>query len=212
MASQARARARLAGVIAAHGDLPVIGVPMLQGMDSLLATVQMPAGIPVATVSHRQTGCDQCRHSGRADDRTIRQRNRRDSRPTRPTARGVEKKLNSRGARSTSITSNERQVTMGMRTGDPMDPRISFSNLFPTTRTRPSTGSASWPPPAALDLASLPVRARCRLYTTSLRPNCFSPMECCKRRSLRQAGGRSRQAFLEKSIEQVSGLSHEGNS
>src|SRR6202022_1785545 len=42
--------AHLAGVIAAHTSLPVIGVPIpstsLQGMDSLLATVQMPAGIP----------------------------------------------------------------------------------------------------------------------------------------------------------------------
>jgi phosphoribosylaminoimidazole carboxylase PurE protein len=47
--------AHLAGVIAAHTTLPVIGVPVpstsLQGMDSLLATVQMPAGIPVATVA-----------------------------------------------------------------------------------------------------------------------------------------------------------------
>jgi len=47
--------AHLAGVIAAHTILPVIGVPIpstsLNGMDSLLATVQMPPGIPVATVS-----------------------------------------------------------------------------------------------------------------------------------------------------------------
>ena len=47
--------AHLAGVIAAQTSLPVIGVPIpstsLQGMDSLLATVQMPAGIPVATVA-----------------------------------------------------------------------------------------------------------------------------------------------------------------
>src|SRR6516165_87599 len=47
--------AHLAGVIAAHTVLPVIGVPIpstsLNGMDSLLSTVQMPAGIPVATVS-----------------------------------------------------------------------------------------------------------------------------------------------------------------
>src|SRR5580698_7067197 len=46
--------AHLAGVIAAHTTLPVIGVPIpstsLNGLDSLLATVQMPAGIPVATV------------------------------------------------------------------------------------------------------------------------------------------------------------------
>ena len=46
--------AHLAGVIAAHTVLPVIGVPMpsgdLKGMDALLSTVQMPGGIPVATV------------------------------------------------------------------------------------------------------------------------------------------------------------------
>ncbi|MCF7957896.1 MAG: 5-(carboxyamino)imidazole ribonucleotide mutase [Phycisphaerae bacterium] len=46
--------AHLAGVIAAHTILPVIGVPIasgsLQGFDALLSTVQMPPGIPVATV------------------------------------------------------------------------------------------------------------------------------------------------------------------
>src|SRR3954462_7061128 len=52
--------AHLAGVIAAETTLPVIGVPIpstsLQGMDSLLATVQMPAGIPVATVAIGKPG------------------------------------------------------------------------------------------------------------------------------------------------------------
>lgn len=47
--------AHLAGAIAANTTLPVIGVPIdsspLQGMDALLATVQMPPGIPVATVA-----------------------------------------------------------------------------------------------------------------------------------------------------------------
>ncbi len=47
--------APLAGVVAAHTTLPVIGVPLasgaLQGMDALLSTVQMPSGIPVATVA-----------------------------------------------------------------------------------------------------------------------------------------------------------------
>ena len=47
--------AHLAGVVAAHTTLPVIGVPImskaLRGMDSLLSTVQMPSGIPVATVA-----------------------------------------------------------------------------------------------------------------------------------------------------------------
>lgn len=46
--------AHLAGVVAAHTLLPVIGVPLsageLDGLDSLLSTVQMPSGIPVATV------------------------------------------------------------------------------------------------------------------------------------------------------------------
>ncbi|MGA3091844.1 MAG: 5-(carboxyamino)imidazole ribonucleotide mutase [Terriglobales bacterium] len=52
--------AHLAGVIAAHTIVPVIGVPIpstsLQGLDSLLATVQMPAGIPVATVAIGKPG------------------------------------------------------------------------------------------------------------------------------------------------------------
>jgi 5-(carboxyamino)imidazole ribonucleotide mutase len=49
--------AHLAGVLAAHTTLPVIGVPIasasgtLDGMDALLATVQMPSGVPVATVA-----------------------------------------------------------------------------------------------------------------------------------------------------------------
>lgn len=47
--------AHLAGVLAAHTVLPVIGIPVksstLDGLDALLATVQMPAGIPVATVA-----------------------------------------------------------------------------------------------------------------------------------------------------------------
>lgn len=46
--------AHLAGVLAAHTTLPVIGLPLtgkvLEGMDALLATVQMPPGVPVATV------------------------------------------------------------------------------------------------------------------------------------------------------------------
>ena len=47
--------AHLAGVLAAHTTLPVIGVPIksstLDGLDALLSTVQMPSGIPVATVA-----------------------------------------------------------------------------------------------------------------------------------------------------------------
>ena len=52
--------AHLAGVIAAHTILPVLGVPMksdaLNGLDSLLSTVQMPAGIPVATLAIGKAG------------------------------------------------------------------------------------------------------------------------------------------------------------
>ena len=56
----AGAAAHLAGVVAAHSTLPVIGVPIdsspLKGWDALLATVQMPPGVPVATVSVGKAG------------------------------------------------------------------------------------------------------------------------------------------------------------
>jgi phosphoribosylaminoimidazole carboxylase PurE protein len=56
----AGAAAHLAGVIAANTTLPVIGVPMgtssLNGMDALLSTVQMPGGIPVATMAIDKAG------------------------------------------------------------------------------------------------------------------------------------------------------------
>lgn len=52
--------AHLAGVIASLATIPVIGVPMetkeLKGIDSLFSTVQMPSGVPVATVSIGKTG------------------------------------------------------------------------------------------------------------------------------------------------------------
>ena len=52
--------AALAGVIAAHTTLPVIGIPIesssLKGLDSLLSTVQMPAGIPVASMAIGSAG------------------------------------------------------------------------------------------------------------------------------------------------------------
>ncbi len=52
--------AHLAGVVAAHTDVPVIGVPLdaspLGGMDSLLSTVQMPPGVPVATMGIGKAG------------------------------------------------------------------------------------------------------------------------------------------------------------
>ena len=56
----AGAAAHLAGVVAAHTTLPVIGVPIdssaLRGLDALLSTVQMPPGVPVATVSIGRPG------------------------------------------------------------------------------------------------------------------------------------------------------------
>jgi len=53
--------AHLAGAVAARTTLPVIGVPMisssgLEGIDALLSTVQMPAGVPVATMAVGKTG------------------------------------------------------------------------------------------------------------------------------------------------------------
>jgi len=54
--------AHLAGVVASHTTLPVIGVPLeagsLRGLDALLATVQMPAGVPVATVAIGKNGAE----------------------------------------------------------------------------------------------------------------------------------------------------------
>ena len=54
--------AHLAGVVAAHTTLPVIGVPLesgsLRGWDALLATVQMPPGVPVATVAVGKAGAE----------------------------------------------------------------------------------------------------------------------------------------------------------
>ncbi|MEO6213548.1 MAG: 5-(carboxyamino)imidazole ribonucleotide mutase [Vicinamibacterales bacterium] len=56
----AGAAAHLAGVVAAHTPMPVIGVPIdssaLKGLDALLSTVQMPPGVPVATVSIGKPG------------------------------------------------------------------------------------------------------------------------------------------------------------
>jgi len=58
--SAAGGAAHLGGVLAAHTCLPVIGIPIkggaLNGMDSLLATLQMPSGIPVATVTLGSAG------------------------------------------------------------------------------------------------------------------------------------------------------------
>ena len=63
--------AALPGFVAAHTDLPVIGVPIsagtLGGLDALLSTVQMPTGVPVATV-----GIDSSRNAGHLALRILR--------------------------------------------------------------------------------------------------------------------------------------------
>ena len=60
MIAAAGGAAHLAGVVAAHTLLPVLGVPMesasLKGLDSLLSTVQMPGGIPVGTLAIGKAG------------------------------------------------------------------------------------------------------------------------------------------------------------
>ncbi len=62
----AGAAAHLAGALAAHSPLPVIGVPLvassLAGFDALLATVQMPGGVPVATVGVGKSGAVNAAH------------------------------------------------------------------------------------------------------------------------------------------------------
>jgi 5-(carboxyamino)imidazole ribonucleotide mutase len=69
--------AHLAGALAAHSDLPVLGVPAgggaLQGFDALLSTVQMPAGVPVATFAVGKAGATNaalfaCQIIGTADE------------------------------------------------------------------------------------------------------------------------------------------------
>ena len=63
--------AHLAGVVAAHTLLPVLGVPMqawsLDGLDSLLAMAQMPRGIPVATLAIGSAGATNAAAAGRGD-------------------------------------------------------------------------------------------------------------------------------------------------
>lgn len=74
--------AHLAGAVAAHTTLPVIGVPLagspLGGFDSLLSTVQMPPGIPVATVGVGPMGAKNAGHLAAAilalSDRALRAR------------------------------------------------------------------------------------------------------------------------------------------
>ncbi|MFH1782951.1 MAG: 5-(carboxyamino)imidazole ribonucleotide mutase [Candidatus Omnitrophota bacterium] len=58
--------AALAGVVSSYTDLPVIGVPIhtkaLNGLDSLLSTVQMPAGVPVASMAIGKAGAKNAAH------------------------------------------------------------------------------------------------------------------------------------------------------
>ena len=88
----AGAAAHLAGALAAHSPLPVIGVPLvaspLAGFDALLATVQMPGGVPVATVGVGKAGAVNAAHLaaripgalGRGAGRQGRRRPRRSNR------------------------------------------------------------------------------------------------------------------------------------
>ena len=67
--------AHLPGMVAAHTVLPVLGVPVqsaaLQGLDSLLSIVQMPGGVPVATLAIGKAGRDQRRPAGRGHPRRL---------------------------------------------------------------------------------------------------------------------------------------------
>jgi phosphoribosylaminoimidazole carboxylase PurE protein len=97
--------AHLAGVVAAHSTLPVIGVPLegspLHGIDALLSTVQMPPGIPVATVGVGAMGAANAGHLaalilglGDADlRRRVRARRQRMKREVLAKSAGVETRL-----------------------------------------------------------------------------------------------------------------------
>ena len=97
--------AHLAGVVAAHTILPVIGVPVdstpLAGLDALLSTVQMPPGIPVATVGIGTMGAANAGHLAAAmlalGDATLRRRLRtrraRTAREVSSRGAGIAKKL-----------------------------------------------------------------------------------------------------------------------
>ena len=65
-----------AGMVAANTNLPVIGVPVessaLSGLDSLLSIVQMPRGVPVATVAIGEVGRGECGVAGGADRGDVR--------------------------------------------------------------------------------------------------------------------------------------------
>ena len=90
--------AHLPGMTAAKTRLPVIGVPVrsraLQGIDSLLSIVQMPRGIPVATVAIGKSGAVNAALLAAADARQQVSRDRRG-------ARSVPSQANGRGARAT---------------------------------------------------------------------------------------------------------------
>jgi phosphoribosylamine--glycine ligase len=97
--------AHLAGVLAAHVTLPVIGVPIdsspLAGLDSLLSTVQMPPGVPVATVGVGATGAANAGHLAATilalGDARLRQRlrekRRRMAAEVRLKSKGLDRKL-----------------------------------------------------------------------------------------------------------------------
>ena len=112
--------AHLAGVIAAETTLPVIGVPIpstpLNGMDSLLAIVQMPAGIPVATTAIGKPGRHERRNSGRADYRTEQHHRRRQA------ERDERQAGQERGREVTKAAADEKEIDGALCRPSPLSP------------------------------------------------------------------------------------------
>ena len=117
----AGAAAHLAGVVAAHTILPVIGVPIdssaLKGLDALLSTVQMPPGVPVATVSIGKPGRHECRAcSRRRSLASATPASRSSSTPTRRRSPTRSKQAAEQAARGTELTALRYAiVTFGCR-------------------------------------------------------------------------------------------------
>ena len=107
----AGAAAHLAGMVAAHTAKPVIGVPIdsspLLGLDALLSTVQMPPGVPVATVAVGKVGRHQRRRAGRADARARRHGARGAARRLQGAARR-QGRAGRRAARASTSSSSSR--------------------------------------------------------------------------------------------------------
>lgn len=142
----------LAGTVAAHTRLPVIGVPLasgkLDGLDSLLSTVQMPPGVPVATVSidgvrnaaflaARILGIkhaavrERVEAAARAEQRKYeaalaeaeREENRRPARPaSRPAESGPSSKSSSKPSKPAKVAVSDRRSARARRSGSRTGP------------------------------------------------------------------------------------------